>query len=75
MNFSLADSFNSLTKVTSFEVRAGYLALCFRLPRSDWTGSDDSLTLTKQLHPEQDPINLIGQMADFKNANVFYRLI
>ncbi|KAL8649551.1 MAG: hypothetical protein Q9226_005527 [Calogaya cf. arnoldii] len=75
MNSSLAESFTSLTNATSLEVRIGYFALCFKQTGSGWTCGGDALTLTKQLHPDGDPVNLIWQGAEFKDTIMFYGLI
>ncbi|KAL9020721.1 MAG: hypothetical protein Q9185_002037 [Variospora sp. 1 TL-2023] len=59
----------------SLDIRAGYFALCLRHAKSEWNCSGNATSLVQRLQPDQDPANLIGHAASFKDDIVFYGLI
>jgi hypothetical protein len=60
---------------TQLEVRAGYFGLCVRQRGVIWICSSDAAGLTQQIGAENDPLNLIGLAAQFKDDVVFSGLL
>lgn len=72
VNPGIADTFRSLSNDTSLEARAGYFGVCMKHSGGAWVCSRDASNLAKLLQPDQDPANLLWQIAIFKDTIVFY---
>jgi len=72
---NLSDTLNAFQGVSQLEVRAGYFGICVRQRGIVWLCSSDANGLAEQIGSENDPLNLIGVMAQFKNNVLFSGLL
>jgi hypothetical protein len=68
---ALLDALNNLKGSAELEVRAGYFGMCVRQRGIVWLCSSDHDGLAQQIGFENDPLNLIGAAAKFKNDVLF----
>jgi len=71
----LLDTLNGLKGSAELEVRAGYFGMCVRQRGIVWLCSSDHNGLAQQIGYENDPLNLIGAAAKFKNEVLFSGLL
>jgi hypothetical protein len=67
----LLNTLNSLKGSAELEVRAGYFGMCVRQRGVVWLCSSDHDGLAQQIGYENDPLNLIGAAAKFKDDVLF----
>ena len=72
---NVSQTFAGLVTAASLEVRTGYFGLCASLAKNSWTCSDDASSLARRFSPNQDPLDLIGHSAKFKDNIVFPGLV
>lgn len=71
----LSDTLSDFRNDAQLEVRAGYFGICVRQRGVIWICSSDADGLTQQIGPENDPLNLIGLAAQFKDNVIFSGLL
>jgi hypothetical protein len=67
----LSTTLSDLKGSSELEVRAGYFGMCVRQRGIVWLCSSDHRGLAEQIGPENDPLNLIGAAAKFKDDVLF----
>jgi hypothetical protein len=68
---NLSEIFNNYKGSSQLEVRIGYFGMCVREHGIVWLCSSDANGLAEQVGPENDPLNLIGVAAKFKDDVIF----
>jgi hypothetical protein len=68
---NLSEIFNNYKGSSQLEVRIGYFGMCVREHGIVWLCSSDTNGLAEQVGPENDPLNLIGVAAKFKDDVIF----
>jgi hypothetical protein len=68
---SLSSALNKSKGSTQLEVRTGYFGICVRQRGVVWICSSDANGLAQQIGPENDPLDLIGAGAKFKDNVLF----
>jgi hypothetical protein len=71
----LSETFNQYKGGSQLEVRIGYFGICVRQSGVIWLCSSDANGLAIQIGPENDPLNLIGAAAKFKDNVIFSGLL
>lgn len=71
----LAETMQDLKGSSELEVRAGYFGMCVRQSGVVWLCSSDYDGLARQIGYENDPLNLIGAAAKFKDDVLFSGLL
>jgi hypothetical protein len=71
----LLNTLNGLKGSAELEVRAGYFGMCVRQRGVVWLCSSDHNGLAQQIGSENDPLNLIGAAAKFKDEVLFSGLL
>ena len=64
-----------LVNRTRLEVRTGYFSLCVKGADGLWKCRRNATILAKDLHPDQDPLNLVWQSQKFRDSVVFSPLL
>ena len=72
---TLSDTLKNFRNNTELEVRIGYFGLCVRQRGIIWLCSSDYGGLTQQIGAENDPLDLIGLAAKFKDDVIFSGLL
>ncbi|PVH97192.1 hypothetical protein DM02DRAFT_597973 [Periconia macrospinosa] len=72
---NLSETLNGYKGASQLEVRAGYFGLCIRQRGVVWLCSSDANGLTTQIGSENDPLDLIGAAAKFKDNVIFSGLL
>ncbi|KAJ4409932.1 hypothetical protein N0V91_002408 [Didymella pomorum] len=72
---NISTTFNSLKGASSLEVRTGFFGMCVRQKGVVWLCSADTNGLREQIGAENDPLDLIGTAAHFKNDVLFSGLL
>ncbi|KAF2714790.1 hypothetical protein K504DRAFT_478161 [Pleomassaria siparia CBS 279.74] len=68
---SLSEALNGFKGSSQLEVRTGYFGMCVRQRGILWLCSSDTNGLVQQIGPENDPLNLIGVAAKFRDDVLF----
>lgn len=72
---NLSEILNDFKGSAQLEVRIGYFGMCVRERGVLWLCSSDAEGLAQQIGPENDPLNLIGAGAKFKDDVLFSGLL
>jgi hypothetical protein len=72
---NLSETLQGFRNASQLEVRTGYFGICVRQRGIIWLCSSDSDGLIQQIGPENDPLNLIGLAAKFKDDVLFSGLL
>ena len=72
---NISTAFNAYKGSSNLEVRIGYFGMCVRRSGIFWLCSADSNGLREEIGPENDPLDLIGTAAHFKDDVVFSGLL
>ena len=72
---NISETLQGFRNASQLEVRTGYFGICVRQRGVLWLCSSDSDGLTQQIGAENDPLNLIGLAAKFKDEVVFSGLL
>lgn len=72
-NFS--DTLHEVKGSSRLEVRVGYFGMCVRQRGIVWLCNSDANGLAQQIGPENDPLDLIGAAAKFKDGVIFSGLL
>jgi competence protein ComGC len=72
---NLSETLNAYKGGSQLEVRTGYFGMCVRQRGVVWLCSSDANGLAVQIGPENDPLDLIGVAAKFKDDVIFSGLL
>lgn len=72
---NISSAFNSFKGASSLEVRTGFFGMCVRKKGVVWLCSADINGLREQIGAENDPLDLIGTVAEFKDCVLFSGLL
>lgn len=72
---NISTTFSNVKGSSDLEVRTGYFGMCVRQRGVVWLCSSDSNGLREQIGPENDPLDLIGTTAEFKDGVLFSGLL
>ncbi|KAF3037529.1 hypothetical protein E8E12_007971 [Didymella heteroderae] len=72
---NISTTFNNFKGASSLEVRTGFFGMCVRQKGVVWLCSADTNGLREQIGAENDPLDLVGTMAHFKDDVLFSGLL